>query len=309
MLDLKVREQSIGLAAAASLALLAASAAPAQGPERDPMEAVELELGEPLEVPMRLHGGSVPAVDVWVEGEGPFNFLIDTGAAGAGRISAQLAERFGLKVVGQVTAGDGSGVGQQSRDVVEVPRLRVGDLSARDLAMILRGDAREGEGVDGTLGFGFFESVLTTLDAPNGTLLLEKGELAAGGPNVVSMEREDGVPTVSIEVGGVETLAHIDSGSSAGVILPTDAASKLEFSSEPRVVGRARTNFNTVEISQAQLSGDLVVAGHPYERPTVLMASLVQQANLGGAFLKDFAITIDQANDRVRFVKPQPVGD
>lgn len=61
-----------------------------------------------VEVPMK-YRGSMPAVEVFVNGKGPFLFAIDTGGQGQARADVSLVGTLGLKKVDEVLAGDGSG--------------------------------------------------------------------------------------------------------------------------------------------------------------------------------------------------------
>jgi hypothetical protein len=60
-----------------------------------------------IDVPM-LFRGPEPAVEVMVNGRGPFLFAIDTGATDDARIDSSLIEKLGLRVSGTDMVGDGS---------------------------------------------------------------------------------------------------------------------------------------------------------------------------------------------------------
>jgi Aspartyl protease len=53
-----------------------------------------------VELPMKSRG-LMPAVEVVVNGRGPFLFAIDTGAGGRLRVDSSLVARLGLKVTGE----------------------------------------------------------------------------------------------------------------------------------------------------------------------------------------------------------------
>src|SRR5262249_35072217 len=78
-----------------------------------------------VEVPME-RSGQLPVVMVKVNGQGPFRFAIDTGGAGAARIDSALAARLGLRTVGEVHAGDPSGLHPVTMAVVAVDSIEIG---------------------------------------------------------------------------------------------------------------------------------------------------------------------------------------
>lgn len=263
-----------------------------------------------ISIPFELDG-DMPVVEVMVHGEGPYRFILDTGAGGAGRIAAELRERFGLEKVGEVVAADPSGKNSQTRGLYRVEELSLGGLSWSNLEMIPSSRLRAEEGIDGVLGFALFEDALLTLDYPERTLRLEGGALPPpDGQEVLEMSLEHGVPGVDIDVAGVPVSAHIDSGSMGWVLVPESVADQVEFVTEPQVIGRASTSFNSFDIKQGPLKGAVSVGRHRMENPPLDFAEIFPTANLGGQFLGHFAITFDQRNGRVRFVRDEekPLG-
>jgi hypothetical protein len=258
-----------------------------------------------ISVPFELVGDQ-PVFEVKVQGEGPYRFILDTGAAGTGRVSRELRETLGFEKVGEVLAGDPSGKNTQRRDMVRVDELAVGGVVFRDLDMLLAGGQREDEGIDGVLGFALFSEALLTLDYPAKTLRLEKGALPpADGKEILDLGLEHGIPSVRIDVAGVPVKADIDSGSMGWVMVPRKVADEVEFASEPLVIGRASTSFNSFDIKQGPLKGAVSVGSHRMENPPLDFAEIFPSANLGGQFLGHFAVTFDQKNRRVRFLRDE----
>lgn len=263
-----------------------------------------------ISIPFELVGDQ-PVLEVAVHGEGPYRFILDTGAAGTGRVSRELREKLGLEKVGEVLARDPSGKNSQTRDLVRLEELSLGGLALRDLDMLLAGGPREDEGIDGILGFGLFGDALLTLDYPGRALRLEEGELPPpDGEEILELGLDHGIPSVEIDVAGVPVTADIDSGSMGWVMIPGEVAGQVEFASEPRVIGRASTSFNSFDIMQGPLKGAVSVGRHRMENPPLDFAEVFPAANLGGQFLGHFAITFDQRNRRVRFLREEegPLG-
>lgn len=287
--------------------LLAGPAAPAWTQEvqtqsaedrRLPYEAVQLP-DAPVELPML--EGRLAIVEVRVNGQGPYRFGIDTGAAGGARISRSLADKLGLPVVGEAMAGDPSGKSRRAIPIVEIGRLAVGDAV---FSKVQGGASDFGAlGIDGLLGIGLFSESLLTLDYPHRRVRIERGELPpADGKKTLSFEAQQGIPTVSLRLGEVEAKAHIDSGNTREeIVVPAFLASRLKLAAEPVLIGKARTNFNEFEIRQAALAGKLVLGAYELSNPKIDVVDLFPVVNLGHKFLQRFAVTVDMKNHRIRF--------
>jgi hypothetical protein len=257
-------------------------------------------------VPMRFHEAQ-PLIEVKVNGQGPFKFLFDTGAAGHGRISSDLASRLGLKESGEVVAGDPSGQGQQTVKLVGVDSISIGEAEFRNLELLRRDNKAiidERRGIAGILGFGLFADCLITLDYPGERFTIEKGQLSRDGS--IGFHNPNGVPEITISVGGVEVAADVDSGSMGRLAVPKDVADRVKLVGEPKVVGKASTGFNEFEIRAALLDGVLRVGDQELRNPSIEIFDIFPRANLGGQFLRDFVVAIDLPNQRLKLTRGQP---
>jgi hypothetical protein len=98
--------------------------------------------------------------------------------------------------------------------------------------------------------------------------------------------------------------AHVDSGNGIGAfVLRTAIAEKLTQISAAAVVGKARSLSGEVEIKQVQVKEPIRIGRHEFAEPTITFPALGDVANVGGKALADFAVTFDQANSRLRFVR------
>lgn len=97
-----------------------------------------------VDLPMRFRGPE-PAIEVMVNGQGPFLFAIDTGATDQARIDSSLLERLGLRVSGSDRVGDGSGgTGLKVRTVHGHPAVDIAIGSRRVTAEIDSGNVVAG---------------------------------------------------------------------------------------------------------------------------------------------------------------------
>lgn len=251
--------------------------------------------------------GSMPAVEVMVNGRGPFLFGIDTGGQGSARIDTSLMEKLGLQSSGQIGGSDSSGRNPQAMERVRLSALEIGGLRFADVqagARNYKSMPRMSE-LDGILALGLFADYLVTLDYPAKVLRLTKGELPnANGADVMDYKSDRGVPMVELRIGESTIPARFDSGNMiGGFVLPASMAEKLAFAEEPRVVGRARSVSGDVEIKEGRAKDVFRIGRYEFAEPRVTFPAPGETANIGANVLSDFALTFDQKNGRVRLTK------
>lgn len=103
---------------------------------------------------------TIAFVPVTIQGQGPFQFALDTGASNT-VVDVQVADRLGLPRTGR--RGQVSGViGQQDVELVRADRWQIGDivLAPGDLAVLDLPDVQQGPQFDGLIG----SDVLSTFD-------------------------------------------------------------------------------------------------------------------------------------------------
>jgi len=269
-------------------------------PERTTIPAAGVEVA-------MLELDHLPGVEVMINGQGPFRFGIDTGGQGSARIDSTLAVRLGLAVVGQARSGDPSGRNPRITNLVRIDALQIGGARFEGLTAGVRGhhERRLGRAIDGILGFGLFEQALLTLDYPGAKVRIERGELpAADGGEVIPFRMERGIPSITLAVGPLTVDADIDAGAMGGFMLPADLIDRLPLAAAPKVVGKARTVSNEFEIREAPLNGTVRLGRHQFAGATVGFQPVFPKANVGSRVLRDFVVTFDQKNGRVRFRKP-----
>lgn len=119
-------------------------------------------------------GGAAVVVPVVINGQGPFDFALDTGAT-LTCIDQEIAKKLGLAEERGVR-GIGAGMGTAGRiSLVRVDSVRVGGAQVNDLmacALDLRHIETIGLGIDGLLGLNFLKSFRMTLDFQRDVLLL-----------------------------------------------------------------------------------------------------------------------------------------
>ncbi|MEK6333784.1 MAG: aspartyl protease family protein [Acidobacteriota bacterium] len=253
---------------------------------------------------------SRPVIEVMLNGKGPFIFSIDTGGGLAADIDSSIAAQLKLEPSGKVRGGDPSGRNFREFDTVLIDSLAFGGLEFRNVTALSREQrlTPNAPRVDGILGFALFEDYLLTLDYPGKQVRLARGELpAANGANILTFESPRRIPVVDVLVGNIKMKAHLDSGNMVGrFILPTSLVDKLTLASPPVTVGRARTVNNEVEIKEAKLTDSIKLGSFEFSQPTITFPALAEVVNIGLSVLREFSLTFDQKNKRVKLERPAP---
>lgn len=256
------------------------------------------------DMPMLFRGTS-PAVNVMVNGKGPFLFMIDTGGQGKARADVSLVGQLGIARVAEAVSGDGSGRNNRWLDVVEFDRLNVGGVEFRRVPALSREYNRSAKlaPIAGILGYNLFDGYLLTLDFIAKRVRLERGALPpADGKTVLNYEAPYDTPIVEMTMGGLRLVADVDSGDIGGITFPQALVQALPHIGEPRVVGTGRTISNEFQVSEVKLRGNLRIGEHELADPIVRFNEIHDNINLGAAFLAGYIVTFDQKNRRVRIV-------
>lgn len=247
----------------------------------------------------------LPIIEVRVNGRGPFRFAIDTGARGHARADVSLVKALGLEGQGSATAGDGAGRTAQMA-VVTLDSINVGGAIFRNVTALSRDynvNRPASEHIQGILAFDLFTDYLLTLDFPARRLSIATGSLPdSDGRTVVAYETFRNTMAVPVTVGTRTFQAHLDTGSAGGFTLPLSAAETLPLTSPIATTGRAQLVASQVTISQATTSAPVLFAGWPVRVSALEFWDLYEHANVGSPVLAQFAITIDQRQQRLRLI-------
>lgn len=289
--------------AIACLSLL--GAAPDVRAQTAPPRVAAPRIRQAVEIPVTLAGTQILIDGVRVNGQGPYRFLLDTGAQGAGRADTTLVQALNLPQVGTAGASDGGNGPRRQLAVHRIDTLEFAGQTFRDLDVVSR-DYNTGGGrgsIAGVLGIDLFRGGLVTIDYGRSVLRIEPGALPeADGRTVLALDPEDPIPTVEIGLGDQTLKAHIDTGSMGGITVGQTTADALTFTAPPVVSGQAQTVSGAFEVRQGELAGDMTLGGQSFGRPMVSVMPHFRVGNLGGEFLRGQVMTLDMANHRVRFI-------
>jgi hypothetical protein len=253
--------------------------------------------------PMQFRG-LMPVIEAQLNGQGPFFFAIDTGGGMQADIDPSIATQLNLQPIGKMRIGDPSRQNDREIEVTRIASLTFGGAEFRNVTALIRQQriTKDYPPVDGILGFALFTEYLLTLDYPAMQVRLARGALpAANGADVLNLEIENRVPVIEVAVGKLRMKAHVDSGNFvAGFILPEEIVEQLTLLTQPVTVGHARSVTNQIEIKQAQLKDTIHIGSFQYPEATITFPAL-SETNVGFKILREFAITFDQKNKRMKF--------
>ncbi|GAA4647617.1 retropepsin-like aspartic protease [Pontixanthobacter gangjinensis] len=185
-------------------------------------------------------------VPVTIEGQGPFRFMIDTGAQ-ATVVTRGLTEQLNLAPAGSATV-----VGMGSRRLVQLVELNglefaqrvIDDISAPML------EARN-VGADGILGLDSLQDLRVMIDFRDGTIAVNDSK-ALGGDNgyeiiVRARHRLGRLIITSAEIDGVRTAVVLDTGAQSSF-----GNRKLQR----RLRTRNMTEVSSTDVNGVQIEGD-----------------------------------------------------
>ena len=249
--------------------------------------------------------GGRPVVDLEIDGKGPFRFILDTGAT-VTVIDRSLNEQLSLPAAPGFHAAPASG--GEAPSILLIPEVRIGQAVLRELiaAILPRSPLRGESSPRGVLSASAFPGYLLTFDYPGKRIFIRKGELdVADDQSTFQYEAGDDLPTVPVRVAGRETRVHLDTGSGLGLTLPTKFLKELPLDSEPKEEGTAKTAGGEYPMSRAKLKGSVEIGKYELELSEVTFSdarpgSRSPTGNIGYGALRDFVVTLDSKNRRIR---------
>ena len=295
----------------APLLLLALAAPPSGAAHAHPVmmrpHAITCELAaDSVVVPMRIVRDHI-RVDVMVEGKGPFPFLFDTGASGS-VMDLAFAKQQGLALGPEVMVSSPNGGGRPGR-MVKLDTLRIGGLATHGMMSVAFDGLPFPPAPDmprGVIGPYGMNGLLVTLDYPHQRLVFRRGALPApDAREIFGWDRSRPLPEIPVTLAGTAIAVHLDSGAPGGLSMPVAFEGRLPLAGPLVEMGRAKTVDRDDATRGARLNGDFVIGRWTLEQPTVrFSAALRGVGNVGNGILRQFAITIDPANARLRLVGP-----
>jgi hypothetical protein len=254
-------------------------------------------------LPLELFGGR-PVVQISIGSHGPYKMILDTGADQI-VLDQSIEDELHLDVVGEMDVSGPMGPSGEKSKVVKVSDLEIGgahlsnvEAAVSDFSSMFH-DTNAPRGV---LGASFLHGYLVTLDYPHSQFRIRRGSLPpADNSSILEWEMLDGLPALKMDLAGVVTRVHLDTGSPAGITLPYELAAKLPLASQPAKIGKVRLIGGEAPIYGAKLKGTAKLGAIVIENPDLQFWEGVPYGNIGHRFLSDYSMTLDEENHRVQF--------
>lgn len=247
----------------------------------------------------------------------PLRFVLDTGS-GISVISEEVSRRLDIKPI--TTGGLARAIGGDGKFQIVYGFLRqigIGEVKIQNVPVYIRKFHENDEKIDGYIGLGLISKFLTTLDYGALTFsLVRQREVEAtennNPPSLPLRLTSSGYLSGEVQLEGIEAPLNfiVDTGASVSVISDELAAltevNKYISDEKMRVVGAA----GVTEGVSAFLLPRVTFGSHSREKIKAIALDLdiinetsgFEQAGiLGGNFLKNYRLTFDFKNSRVRF--------
>lgn len=252
--------------------------------------------GADYEIALDLESGR-PVVQLEVNGQGPFPFVVDTGASGF-VVRTELVESLGLAVTGQAEAGSPGG-GSIEVDLTRLDTISLGGATVNNVEAIIM----EGGPMGGQLGAGVIAPTVFSefggMEFDFSAYQLTMGADLAGLDDACWVDMGDFYPLLEAmaSLDGVSVVTHIDTGNPGIVNFPKSLTNELPLSGDLQVAGRARTVDREFEILSAPLTGEIRIsdASIPLNQASFYD---FDWANLGMGALHGLNLSIDWQGKR-----------
>lgn len=281
-------------------------APPAPASLNAPAQSSGLQLeSERIALPMDHSSGNIQ-VDVWIDGQGPFLFQVDTYASGVAYVDDDFAQEMGFRKIDTTINSDG--IVKKRKRVVQIGELKLGGArltKVRAMVDDYQGVSDEGPRLCGLIGFAFFRDVLLTIDYPGNQLVMEQASLPKDAPHCIPYEATTGSPDVRLRIGTEEILFGLDTGLGGNMVFDLADSELFELNRTPVLVGNANSVYTQFEVYQATLMQPVHMAGHQIKDLEVYFFDPPIKPLIGRGLLMPYAVTFDQEQRRVRFALPE----
>ena len=261
-------------------------------------------------------------IEVFINGEGPFSFLADTG--GRHLVTPQVAAAVGLKTEGEFEIG-GAGARRRVASFTQVETLRLANLELHDQAFVVL-DMSElsevgGARIDGLIGYEVFRRFLVEYDYATGEIRLHRPGTFShdGSGHRVPFRFSDSTPLVRGSIDGHEGDIAIDTGSRSHLSLTTPFAREHGYferhADAPQTIigwGVGGPTIGHVARAQTLTIGETLTIEAPLidfsRNAGGALSNPDEIANLGAGIMRQFKLILDYEQQVITFVPNERFG-
>ena len=169
---------------------------------------------QPTPIPLRKALNLIFA-DVKINGKGPYNFVVDTGASQTA-LSQKLAKDLGLSVITTTVMHGIGGSGKVDASIHRIDQLQIGDVSVGDLPVGTFDDPVISQIADGIIGTAMLADFVVTINYPASRIELSRQPVV--GPNALPVWCIGNMLLLSAEVNGKQGNFIVDTGAITTVL-------------------------------------------------------------------------------------------
>lgn len=151
-------------------------------------------------------------VPVWIDGKGPYRFLVDTGADGS-LVSSRLVRALGLVPNGTPDEQVQGTTGIEQMPCVTIDTLRIGSITKHNVRVPVS-NSPVMTGLDGILGMAGFGAVRVMVDFQHNKVAIDRTSrgLPSDFLDIRAERTSGGLLVIPARVGDVEVAAVLDTG-------------------------------------------------------------------------------------------------
>jgi len=235
---------------------------------------------------------TLPLVEAWINGTGPYRLLIDLGS------NVILLRRNVVDASGGHVLAD-----RPKSDIVRIEEISLGQARLEEVTA----GAYDSLDVDGVLGYNVLRYTSFTLDFPGRRLVLHHRRLPPpDGHSVLAYEEQGRMPYVPVLVGEDSLLMNLDTGASDRMTVPSRLQSALRWRAPP-APGRTVINnqIGRTQVREGCLADTVRVGPLEIPDPLVYVNPAVDDAWLGAAAMNRAVWDFDPAARRLRITLPE----
>jgi hypothetical protein len=275
------------------------SAIPAGGKPGDPVKLLkqppaETKLNTPEVLVPMLGTTTMPLVQVYLNGKGPFFFLVNTGSDFI-LVQKELATTLGMPVLQKLG----------KRSICELKELSLGEGVFK--GMVVAVDEWE-KGIDGILGFNLFGNCVLTIDFPGERYQLSMKHLdPPDGAEILKYKTGKSLcPFLPIQVGQKTILFLINTGIQTYLQIRPESESNFHFKFPPMKIHPTLSFPVAADARVGRVSDDFNLGRHMILQPVISILPS-EDHMIGCGVLQNFILSFDPANKTMRIYRNSEV--
>lgn len=260
-------------------------------------------ISQPVVLPVQMANGAM-LVEARINGQGPFNLIVDTGCT-ASIISPAVAAAVDARTpetdtyIPAINSLGGTGaVPYVLLDSLALGGARFEGVPAGVTSLDLQSKIT-GLRIDGLLGYSVFSDIFLTLDFPRHRIVLSSAFPSDLPPvrSELAIEEVGSVPFITLNLQNRDLSVMLDSGANGSLELNVDEAAGLDWKIAPRTAGLVAALGGLGRDTVGRLSGTARLGTITQEDPVTALGAGVSR--LGTDFFRTLCVVFNRERDRL----------